>query len=122
MLDKMPECDCELSGHGDDAHLAATRAILGKPRPIPGGELTHRLMPHPGPSDLDEQRSCWLVPGLTDPLIALDVAAGVRGWSEAEIRGEMPSARELSVEHLGDQKRRAQFADASQLGQHCDLG
>ena len=85
VFDEAPERDGKLSGHGDDANLAAPRTILGKPSPIPSGECALGLMPHPGPCDFDEQGSRRLVPSLADALLSLLVAACIRGRGEAEV-------------------------------------
>ena len=66
MFHEVPEGDCKLSCQGDDPHIMASRTAIRGSRSIPRGERASRLVPHPYPDNLDEQRSGRLVPSLAD--------------------------------------------------------
>jgi len=83
MSDEMPQGDSELPRHRDDPHLVAPRAILGEARAIPRGKFARGLVAHPRPGNLDKLRPCRLVPGFTDALIPLDLAARIWSWGQA---------------------------------------
>ena len=76
-----------------------------------GGECALRLMPHPGPSDLDEQVLAGLFPAFADALPSLHVAACIRVGAGPRW---MPDG-EFSVEDLGDEQRGAQLPDPYEL-------
>ena len=115
-----PEGDQELAGQRYDHDPADPPSSVGGPGMEPPAERAVGLEADPAPCHLQKLGTD---PGgsiAADPLVALDVAAGPRGWRQAGPACELAAVAELAVEDLVREQGRVVRADPLQPGQRRD--
>ena len=117
-----PERDEQLAGERHDHHPADPPASPRSALVEPLAERAIGLIAQPAPSHLDElcPDPCRTV--AADPLVALRVAAGPRGWRHADPACEFAAVAEPAVEDLVRQDGCVVRPDRLQPGQRRDRG
>src|SRR5213593_1195954 len=121
-LEIPPERNQQLAGEGDDPDPPHATAPVPEAGMVPARQGALRLPAQPRPRDLDRHRPDESVPGLRDPLLALQVAALIRrGREPGEAAHFAPVGKLPPAEELHHVQPRALQADRPQGEELTDL-
>jgi hypothetical protein len=108
-----PNCDQQLTRHGDDSDAAGAPLQISDTVAKPTCQAAVWLITQPEPGELDERLARPRIAGPAYPPITIHSTALERCWGEAEITGDLPTVLERAIEHFTRQNGGEILTDAS---------